>query len=273
MSDALVKWLRHRFSLVQDVRRASTEPDSAVIFQHHQADLVVVTWMGARLYVYLVHKVPRTSDIRATLKENSRSGVGSLFILSHHLLPMDSTILRPTDWQEALFLLNEGWIYSYVIEGGQASLAQVHFSQSPVSSDYHVWQQKQFQIENVSVRQRTVYHVIKGLWAVGDIASPAYKRRINDERAKQRFHYSTKYTQGIPRSNGGAVAVQDELGKYYQVLHVDKDATEEQIKSAFRRMALQVHPDVSALPRSEANRRFQELNEAYEFIKGHHGWV
>jgi curved DNA-binding protein CbpA len=35
---------------------------------------------------------------------------------------------------------------------------------------------------------------------------------------------------------------------------------------------MQVHPDVSALPRTEAERRIKLLNEAYEFIKSYHGW-
>ncbi|MCA9915498.1 MAG: DnaJ domain-containing protein [Anaerolineae bacterium] len=56
------------------------------------------------------------------------------------------------------------------------------------------------------------------------------------------------------------------------MLGVDRTATEAEIKSAFRQMAMKVHPDVSALPRQEANRRIKELNEAYEYIKGFHGW-
>jgi DnaJ-class molecular chaperone len=35
---------------------------------------------------------------------------------------------------------------------------------------------------------------------------------------------------------------------------------------------MQVHPDVSALPRPEAARRFKELNKAYEYLKEVHGW-
>jgi DnaJ-domain-containing protein 1 len=128
----------------------------------------------------------------------------------------------------------------------------------------------------VTVRKRDISQGnVRGTWHLGDIASPTYKRRINHERANQRFHYRTKYAQDIGGNpNGGAIrARDDELAKYYKLLGVDKDASEKDIKAAFRRMAMQVHPDVSALPRQEANRRIKELNEAYDFIKDYHGWV
>jgi molecular chaperone DnaJ len=59
---------------------------------------------------------------------------------------------------------------------------------------------------------------------------------------------------------------------YYQMLGIERNASEKEVKKAFRMMALRVHPDVSALPRVEAERRIKELNEAYEYIKDYHGW-
>jgi molecular chaperone DnaJ len=51
---------------------------------------------------------------------------------------------------------------------------------------------------------------------------------------------------------------------YYQVLGVDRQATEEQIKKAFRRLARQYHPDVNKTPDAES--KFKEINEAYEVL-------
>jgi len=51
---------------------------------------------------------------------------------------------------------------------------------------------------------------------------------------------------------------------YYQVLGVDRQASGEQIKKAFRRLARQYHPDVNSSPDAEA--RFKEINEAYEIL-------
>lgn len=51
---------------------------------------------------------------------------------------------------------------------------------------------------------------------------------------------------------------------FYQVLGIDRNATDEQIKKAFRRLARQYHPDVNKSPEAEA--RFKEINEAYEVL-------
>ena len=51
---------------------------------------------------------------------------------------------------------------------------------------------------------------------------------------------------------------------YYDVLGIPRDATEEDIKKAFRKLALEFHPDRN---RSEgAEDRFKEVNEAYQVL-------
>lgn len=51
---------------------------------------------------------------------------------------------------------------------------------------------------------------------------------------------------------------------YYEVLGVKKDATEAEIKSAFRKLAKKYHPDVSKEP--DAEERFKEAQEAYAVL-------
>ena len=56
-----------------------------------------------------------------------------------------------------------------------------------------------------------------------------------------------------------------EYKDYYQILGVGKNATEKEIKSAYRKLARQYHPDVNPED-PQAEERFKEINEAYEVL-------
>jgi molecular chaperone DnaJ len=53
---------------------------------------------------------------------------------------------------------------------------------------------------------------------------------------------------------------------YYEVLGVDRGATPEQIKTAYRKLARQHHPDMNKDNPKPAEERFKELSEAYEVL-------
>lgn len=73
-----------------------------------------------------------------------------------------------------------------------------------------------------------------------------------------------------------AMFVKD-LDSVYKILEIPKDATNDEIKSAFRKMALKYHPDRVAHLGQEvqksANEKFQTLLAAYEEIKKRRGIV
>lgn len=56
-----------------------------------------------------------------------------------------------------------------------------------------------------------------------------------------------------------------EFKDYYKIMGVARDATEAQIKTAYRKLARKFHPDVSKEKDAEA--RFKDLGEAYEVLK------
>lgn len=56
-----------------------------------------------------------------------------------------------------------------------------------------------------------------------------------------------------------------EYKDYYDILGVSSDATQDQIKRAYRKLARKYHPDVSEA--ADADQRFKEAGEAYEVLK------
>ena len=69
---------------------------------------------------------------------------------------------------------------------------------------------------------------------------------------------------------------------YYEVLGIERSASADEIKQAFRRLALKHHPDRNPSNRKEAEEKFKEISEAYEVLSdpqkrstydqfGHHG--
>lgn len=53
---------------------------------------------------------------------------------------------------------------------------------------------------------------------------------------------------------------------YYEILGVDKNASQEEIKKAFRQLAKKWHPDVNPSNIKEAEEKFKEINEAFQVL-------
>ena len=54
------------------------------------------------------------------------------------------------------------------------------------------------------------------------------------------------------------------MSDYYQISEVEKNASKDEIKKAFRQKARKLHPDVNKEP--DAEEKFKELGRAYETL-------
>lgn len=53
---------------------------------------------------------------------------------------------------------------------------------------------------------------------------------------------------------------------YYSILNVEKTATDDEIKRAYRKLAIRYHPDKNLDKKEEAEKKFKEIGEAYAVL-------
>ena len=56
------------------------------------------------------------------------------------------------------------------------------------------------------------------------------------------------------------------MKNYYEILEINKNANKEEIKSAYKKLALKYHPDKNKTNKEEAENKFKEISEAYEIL-------
>ncbi len=273
MITALHKSLAQQLKRLHSVKNCSLTRDDVL-----SANL----WSGAAVYIHIFDAAPKTRQIKRILQETSRLGIGVLFLVDLRLLPPDGARIEPADWQTALHELSGNRIYTYRMDEQQAIIGQVHFKLYG-GNLREVWYGP-----DVTLAGLPFYRVwvqtpsIRGDWLVANFGNELFWKQSDfrserhAEQAKydgQRVHnwsseraYSTYMDRSIP-------LLQDaKLDIAYKQLGVKRDAPEDEVKSAFRKLAHEYHPDVSKLPKEEAERRFRAIKDAYAYIRTASGW-
>lgn len=118
---------------------------------------------------------------------------------------------------------------------------------------------------NFSMAEERMLHVISGYLGIStQDYMGIYSRHVGGS-------YQGSYDGGNYYNDTAAKSNKDP----YKVLGITREATDSEVKSAYRRLALKYHPDkVEGLGdevKRNAERQFREINEAYEIIKQERG--
>lgn len=283
---SLGQWLKTQLETLVNVQRCILNRKSGVGIRTREPDVTVYMWTGVHIHIYLLTEELKLRTLKQIIQTDSGTGIGSMFLVAPHLLPPDERVLTPPEWLAGIHALTNDRIYSYqVVEGGY-QLFQVHFENTGMLDECKVIYSRPFAIQQLRYSRLTVKpRAIKGFWMVADFGLDSFWRQDSERYRPPRTQQRQAHTQQTgPQRPNDAQHTQNrarseppprpetQLERSYMLLGVEKTATREEVKSAFRRLAFAVHPDVSDLEKAEAEARFKALSEAYEYIKTANRW-
>jgi hypothetical protein len=206
---------------------------------------------GQTVMIHLIERVPAVSDVKEMLTENAAKGLYTLFILwGDMLLPNEDEMYLPDDWMEALYTLYDGKIYGYDSYGPYTSVFPVYFEDRGQGFQRYIRYGDAIRADQLHADTiRTDNRFISGFWRVAGFERPAA--------------HSAHDSQPPRASRPDRMT----LDSYYATLAVARDADRAVIRSAYRRLARQYHPDLNDSP--QAHERMQAINEAYRRIMQH----
>src|SRR5664279_3916399 len=118
MSVDVKKALAEQFNAIDSVRSAKIMREDTI---------AIHTWSGVIIHVCLIDEPIKARTVKRIVQENTRIGVGTLFIAHAEIVPADGAKLEPDEGLLALHALFKDKLYTYRVEGGDLYIGQVHF--------------------------------------------------------------------------------------------------------------------------------------------------
>lgn len=276
------------------VQRCSFNSGLAIAARPYEPDVIVYLWTGARVHIYILAEPPKMRMIKSILQTDSAVGIGSLFIVNADLLPTHNQTFKPDEWLLAVHVLTNNRVYGYRPDG--EGLLQAHFDKIGPTENYRAVYGPPVVIHQLRYARETIkLQTVKGFWMLADFGMdafwkrqaqdgsyyevPAYKQHTRPPRPPYTSHSSSPHSNTSNGSNNSrsyttnkTPPLKTRLEESYELLGLPSGAPQDDVKAAFRKLALQVHPDVSQLEKEEAEMRFKALSEAYEYIKSSNNW-
>ncbi len=279
--DTIRQSLRKQLNAIVNVQACYTPP--------HTSQIIVHTWTGVVIHIQIVTAPMKTRSIRHMVQEATDSGIGSLFILDRQLLPAPDIRLTVPEWLMAIHVLAHERIYCVSVGDRGVVIEQLHFEPISATGDMAARYGPAVKLERLRYLRTIVKpRYIRGEWQIADFGVDAFWKDPYEARhTSAGAHYyrpdpreyqwkswsSTGWdqpsTQDIPRP---VMPARDRITTAYELLNLERGATKEEVSAAYRRLALDYHPDTSTLPSAEAEAKFRALSEAYEAIQRANRW-
>ncbi|HYO88332.1 MAG TPA: J domain-containing protein [Candidatus Limnocylindrales bacterium] len=288
MKAEVKRWLASQITAVPSVRSCLID---------READLAVRTWSATVTFIYLLDELVKPRHLRKVVNDNSRVGIGTLFLLNAALAPPDGTKLEPAETLLALHALHRDKLYTWSDDEAAPTIGQVHFKSFGRMHEYETWYGPAVEIQHLPCYRVWVKspHSIKGDWLIATFGTETFWKHADYAigrdamRRQQRGGFTERASWSSAQWNGGPRLEEEppspppasspplsaqvtRLDICYACLGVAGGASSDEVKAAFRRRARELHPDVSPLPKEQAEKQFRLLNEAYDFIKVSNGW-
>ncbi len=277
MSGRFEHWLKARLEELMGVQRCTFGGPASLTLRPLDAALTIHMWTGVRIHVYLLEQPVKTRQVRDAVRADTDGGVGALFIVHPALLPAPDSVGPAPEWLLAVHALSAERIYTFCA-GPDLCLAQVHLEPTTIASRFRAVYGPPVAFDRLHYQRTTIKpHFVKGFWLVAHFGADPFWRDDGTRQARRAAHTPPPRPRAAP-ANGSAPPppppprALTPLERSYALLGVSREASREEVKAAFRRQALALHPDVSPLDKAEAEARFKALNAAYALIKAHNDW-
>lgn len=253
--------------------------------------LIVHTWMNTVIHLRVLTAPIKLGTLKKYLKEATEVGIGSVFMLSRALMPEHNHRVAVPEWLMALHALTQERVYTIRLDGDAVRLGQLHFEPVGSTGEYAAKYGPAPNLDKMRFFRTSIKaKVIKGDWQIVDFGSEAFWRDPHRpsvhqpqyhrpdpseyaERAWKSWSGTTWDAPPLQDAHDPRVPRQDAVMLAYACLNVRSDATQDEVRAAYRKLAMAYHPDTSALPQEEAAHKFRELNAAYEAIQRARNWT
>lgn len=128
-----------------------------------------------------------------------------------------------------------------------------------------LWKLKQY--ESFGVTRAIYIFKQKFIFALPKEEKEKIKKKADEKRKKWKEHIN-KHGSYFNFNFNGILGGLKQSKNYYKVLKVEFNATSNEVKKAYRKLAKIHHPDMGGDSES-----FRQLNEAYKQIKKQRGWI